>query len=78
MQILYWMTGFANDVGRFFFFILVVCAHELATSSLFRLYAFALPKEELAQAAAGITTGSFLLFGGCVRAPRAARGAKPS
>jgi ABC-type multidrug transport system ATPase subunit len=33
-------------------------------SALFRLYSFALPTEELAQAASGITTGASLIFGG--------------
>ena len=62
--ILYWMVGYADDVGRYFFFTLVLIIHELAVSALFRLYAFALSTEELAQAAAGITTGSSLIFGG--------------
>jgi ABC-type multidrug transport system ATPase subunit len=62
--ILYWMTGFANDVGRYFFFVLSLLTHELSTAALFRSYAFAMPTEELAQAAAGITTGSLLVFGG--------------
>ena len=62
--ILYWMVGYANDAGRFFFFMLAIVAHEQATSALFRLYAFALGSEELCQAAAGISTGSLLIFGG--------------
>ena len=62
--ILYWMTGFANDVGRYFFFVLAIVTHELSTAALFRCYAFAAPTEEIAQAAAGITTGSLLVFGG--------------
>ena len=61
---MYWMTGFANDSGRYFFFVLVLSAHELATSALFRFLAFVSPTEELASAAAGICTGSLLIFGG--------------
>lgn len=62
--IMYWMVGYADDVGRFFFFTLALVVHELAVSALFRLYSFALPTEELAQAASGITTGASLIFGG--------------
>ena len=62
--IMYWMVGYANDAGRYFFFVLALVAHEQATSALFRLFAFALPSEELCQAAAGISTGSLLIFGG--------------
>jgi ABC-type multidrug transport system ATPase subunit/ABC-type multidrug transport system permease subunit len=62
--ILYWMTGFANDVGRYFFFCLALMSMELACASLFRFYSFIWPTEELTQAAAGITTGSLLVFGG--------------
>jgi ABC-type multidrug transport system ATPase subunit len=62
--IMYWMVGYADDVGRYFFFTLALVIHELAISALFRLYSFALPTEELAQAASGITTGASLIFGG--------------
>jgi ABC-type multidrug transport system ATPase subunit len=62
--IIYWMTGFTNDAGRYFFFVLVLVCHELATAALFRFYGFVFPTEELAAAAAGITTGSLLVFGG--------------
>jgi ABC-type multidrug transport system ATPase subunit len=62
--IMYWMVGYADDVGRYFFFTLALVIHELAVSALFRLYSFALPTEELAQAASGITTGASLIFGG--------------
>ena len=62
--ILYWMIGYADDAGRFFFFVLALIGHEQATSALFRFYAFALGSEELCQAAAGISTGSLLIFGG--------------
>lgn len=62
--ILYWMTGFADDAGRYFFFVLTLICHELACSAIFRMFAFSMPREELAQAAAGITTGTFLVFGG--------------
>ena len=62
--IIYWMTGFTNDAGRYFFFVLVLVCHELATAALFRFYGFVFPTEELAAAAAGITTGSLLIFGG--------------
>ena len=62
--IMYWMTGFADDVGRYFFFVFVLVCHELATASLFRFYAFISPTEELAAACAGISTGSLLVFGG--------------
>jgi ABC-type multidrug transport system ATPase subunit len=60
--IMYFMVGFANDAGRYFFFVLALVAHEQATSALFRLYAFVLPSEELTQAMAGISTGSLLIF----------------
>ena len=62
--IMYWMCGFAQDDGRYFFFTLCLICHELATGSMFRFLAFACPTEELANAAAGILTGSLLIFGG--------------
>ena len=62
--ILYWMVGFSPEAGRYFFFCLCIVAHELSTAALFRFYAFAAPTEEVAQALAGITTGSLLVFGG--------------
>ena len=62
--ILYWMCGFANDGGRYIFFVLAIVCHELSTSALFRFYSFAAPTEEIGQAAAGITTGTLLVFGG--------------
>jgi len=62
--IFYWMTGWAEDTGRYFFFLAALISMEMAVSSLFRLYAFLLPNEELAQVAAGSTTGVSLIFGG--------------
>lgn len=62
--IMYFMCGFAEDAGRYFFFVLSLVAHELSTAALFRFLAFVAPTEELANAAAGITTGSLLIFGG--------------
>lgn len=62
--ILYWMCGFANDGGRYVFFVFSIICHELSTSALFRFYSFAAPTEEIGQAAAGITTGTLLVFGG--------------
>ena len=62
--IMYWMCGFAIDAGRFFFFVFGILCHELATAALFRFYAFFWSTQELAQASAGVTTGSLLVFGG--------------
>jgi len=62
--IMYWMCGFAVDAGRYFFFVFGILCHELATAALFRFYAFFWSTQELAQASAGITTGSLLVFGG--------------
>jgi ABC-type multidrug transport system ATPase subunit len=62
--IMYWMCGFAEDAGRYFFFVFGILCHELATAALFRFYAFFWSTQELAQASAGITTGSLLVFGG--------------
>ena len=58
------MVGLANDAGRCVFFVLALIAHEQATSALFRFFAFSMPTEELCQAAAGISTGTLLIFGG--------------
>ena len=52
------MVGFADDAGRYFFFVAALLAHELSTAALFRFFSFLAPSEELAQAAAGISTVS--------------------
>jgi ABC-type multidrug transport system ATPase subunit/ABC-type multidrug transport system permease subunit len=62
--IVYWLAGWANDAGRFFAFWGILLAHDLAISALFRLYAFVTPSPELAQAAAGSSTGILLVVGG--------------
>jgi len=63
-SILYWMAGLAPEASRFFFAVLVLFAHELALSALFRFFSLALWREELAQAAAGVLTGLSLNFNG--------------
>jgi hypothetical protein len=62
--IIYWMVGFSAEPGRFFFFLASLVCHELSTAALFRFYGFLWPTEELAAAAAGISTGTLLIFGG--------------
>lgn len=61
---LYFMTGFVNNAGNFFFFYFVIVAMDLAMTGLFKLYAILAPSEELAGVAAGAGTGLLLVYGG--------------
>jgi ABC-type multidrug transport system ATPase subunit/ABC-type multidrug transport system permease subunit len=62
--LLYRLSNYVDDPGRFFFFYLVLISHELALSAIFRTFAFLAPTMELGQALAGATTGVMLVFGG--------------
>lgn len=63
-SLLYYFSGYVDNVGRFFFFYLTLLSHELALSAMFRTFAYIAPSMELGQALAGAFTGIFLVFGG--------------
>jgi energy-coupling factor transporter ATP-binding protein EcfA2 len=62
--IMYAMGGFSPGAAQWGTFLGVVAGFDLATSTLFRLFALLAPVEELAQAAGGVSMGIFLIFNG--------------
>lgn len=62
--ILYWLSGFVYDAGRYFFFVLVLLCNNLTMSVIFRSITYFAKNQDVAQMMAGPTTSIFLLFGG--------------
>lgn len=62
--ILYFMTSFTVDAGRFFFFYLGIFASNMSLSVFYRMIAYTTPNPDVANQMAGPTTAIFLLFGG--------------
>jgi hypothetical protein len=63
-SILYWMVDYANDAGRFFFFLLLLLCVNLAVGAIFRTVAYTARNPDIAMNLAGPLTAIFLLFGG--------------
>eukprot|EP00056_Hartaetosiga_gracilis_P011963 m.186099 g.186099 ORF g.186099 m.186099 type:complete len:1006 (+) comp13612_c2_seq5:2233-5250(+) len=61
---LYWMTGFSQDVDRFFFFILNMFFIALAASNLFRFISYAVPTITLGQVVVAPAVGMLVMFSG--------------
>jgi len=62
--IIYWMVDYANDAGRFFFFLLLLLCVNLAMSGVFRTVAYTARNPDIALNLAGPLTAICLLFGG--------------
>ena len=62
--IIYWMCGFSQDAGRFFFFLLLHFLTGLALFSFFRVVAFMAPSPDVAIAIVNPITGIAIMFGG--------------
>ena len=60
----YFMTGFAYDAGRFFFFLLALWSISLCSSSIFRMLTYLTPRDDIALQVAGPTIAFLFLFGG--------------
>ena len=61
---LYFMTGFAAEAGRYFFFLLMVWSISLCSSSIFRMLTYLTPRNDVALQVAGPTIAFMFLFGG--------------
>ena len=61
---IYWMTNFAPDVGRFFFFCLVVYCTDLLCGAAFRFISYSVRNMFVAQQIDGPCVGLFMVFGG--------------
>jgi ABC-type multidrug transport system permease subunit len=62
--LLYWMSDFSHDAGRFVFFILVVLLTNLSLGGLFRWLAYITQNPNIAINFGGPITAVFMLFGG--------------
>jgi len=62
--ILYWMVDYANDAGRFFFFLLLLLCVNLAMSAIFRAVAYTARNPDIAMNLTAPLTAMFFLFGG--------------
>ena len=60
----YFMTGFAPDAGRFFFFLLLLWSISMCSSSIFRMLTYLTPRDDIALQVAGPTIAFMFLFGG--------------
>ena len=60
----YFMTGYAADAGRFFFFLLLLCSISICSSSIFRMLTYLTPRNDIALQVAGPTIAFMFLFGG--------------
>ena len=60
----YFMTGFAAEAGRYFFFLLVVWSISVCSSSIFRMLTYLTPNNDVALQVAGPTIAFLFLFGG--------------
>jgi ATP-binding cassette subfamily G (WHITE) protein 2 (SNQ2) len=63
-SILYWMSAFAADGGRFIFFSIVLLLVDIFFSQVFRAVAYKAPSIDVAQQIGGPITSISLLFGG--------------
>jgi ABC-type multidrug transport system ATPase subunit/ABC-type multidrug transport system permease subunit len=63
-SIVYFMTGFASNGGRYIFFVFILICVNLCMSKLFRLAAYVTKSNDVAQQLAGPLTAICLLFGG--------------
>ena len=71
--LIYWMTSFANDAGRYFFFIFVFFVCDMAVSVAFRFIAYSLQDSYLAMNLAGPVTAMMMMFGGQSKANMTAK-----
>lgn len=62
--VIWWMTNFVADAGRYFIWLVLVWLSNLASSVIFRFYAWVSPGPEIAETLAAPSTAVFLLFGG--------------
>jgi ABC-type multidrug transport system fused ATPase/permease subunit len=62
--IVYWMTGFAADAGRYFFFMLVIFCCNCAISTFFRWISYIVKNQYVAQQITGPFVGLSVLFSG--------------
>ena len=65
-SILYWLTAFTADAGRFFFFLLVIWSVDLCFLCLFRFASLVLSSMQLVQTIAGAGSGVLQLFAGYI------------
>jgi len=63
-SLLYWIAGYVNNAARYFFFILIMLATNLAMSTFFRSITYLSANQDVAQMTAGPITVICLLFGG--------------
>lgn len=63
-SLVYWLTGWAPDAGRFFTALLILFWTNLGMGAWFRLLGFLLKDESSGPAVAGVSTVVFVLFGG--------------
>lgn len=63
-SIIYWMTGFNEDAGNYFFFLLVLLLVNLALGAIFRCIAYGVNNADVAVNMAGPMTAIFMLFAG--------------
>lgn len=62
--LVYWISAFTDDAGRFFFFVLIALCCNLAISVMYRCIVYVAPNQDVAETSAGPMTAIFLLFGG--------------
>jgi len=62
--LVYWLTDFASNAGRFVIFIITILAVNMAMSVFFRSLAYLADREEEAEAMSGPSVSVFMLFGG--------------
>jgi len=62
--LVYWMTAFASEAGRFILFIVIIMVVNMAISTFFRFLAYVAGKQEEAEAMVSPSVGIFMLFGG--------------
>ena len=61
---MYWMTGYAAEAGRFFFFILTLLSSSLALSTFFRSISYVTPNPDVARQMDLPFIIIFVIFGG--------------
>ncbi|EGD82449.1 ABC transporter [Salpingoeca rosetta] len=60
----YWMSGFVEEVDRFFFFLLFLTLVGFSTASMFRIISYAVPSMEAGQVMVGPANAVLTLFSG--------------
>jgi ABC-type multidrug transport system permease subunit len=61
---LYWMGNFADEPGRYFFYLLILLGSNLSIGAMFRTVAYVAKNPDVALNLAGPVTSICLLFGG--------------